>query len=447
MRALWTLTFGLAALPALAQEVTTFTLRNGLEVVVIEDHRAPAVTQMVWYKVGAADEPMGKNGIAHYLEHLMFKGTDILAPGEFSSVVAANGGNDNAFTSYDQTAYYQHVAANRLDLMMKMEASRMTRLRLTEDVVAPELGVIVEERSQRTDSNPGALFQEQMRAAQFLRHPYGNPVIGWPAEMSALTQADAVSFYHRHYAPNNAVLVVAGDVTPDEVRSLAERYYGVLPPTPDLQPRVRVAEPPQLAERRVIFEDARVAQPYVTRSYLAPERDSGDQTAAAALVLLDDYLGGDPATSFLGRRLQFDSQTAIYAGSSYDAVSLDDSTFTLTVVPAPGVTLEQAEAALDEAIAAFLAEPLDEERLASLKRQYRAAEIYRRDSAESLARSYGQALTSGLTVEDVQAWPDIVQAVTAEDIRTAAANLFDKRRSVTGFLRAPAAAAHQEVTQ
>ncbi|WP_172327087.1 pitrilysin family protein [Mangrovicoccus sp. HB161399] len=437
-RAFWPLTFVLAAaLPAAAQDVTSFTLDNGLDVVVIEDHRAPAVTHMMWYKVGSADEPVGKNGIAHYLEHLMFKGTDILEPGEFSRVVSANGGNDNAFTSYDQTAYFQHVAASRLGLMMKMEASRMTGLKLTEDVVKPELGVIIEERNQRTDSNPGALFGEQRRAAQFLRHPYGNPIIGWPGEMSTLTLDDAVSFYHDHYAPNNAVLVVAGDVTPGEVRQLAEENYGAIPANPEIAERQRVQEPPQLAARQLTYEDPRVAQPYVVRTYLAPERDPGDQKEAAALVLLADLLGDDPNSSVLGRALQFDRKVAIYTAAYYDATSLDDSTFGLTVVPNPDVTLADAEAALDAALADFLAAPIDEGKLATLKRQYRASEIYKRDSADAVAREYGQALTSGLTVEDVAEWPQIVQDVTAADIKAAAEKVFDPKASVTGYLRPP----------
>ncbi|MBE3640124.1 M16 family metallopeptidase [Mangrovicoccus algicola] len=451
-RAVWPLAFTLAAAaPAVAQEVTSFTLDNGLQVVVIEDHRAPAVTHMMWYKVGSADEPPGRNGIAHYLEHLMFKGTEILEPGEFSRVVAQHGGNDNAFTSYDQTAYFQHVAADQLGLMMKMEASRMTGLKLTEDVVTPELGVIIEERNQRTDSSPGALFGEQRRAAQFLRHPYGNPIIGWPGEMSTLTLEDAVSFYHDHYAPNNAVLVVAGDVTPDAVRSLAEENYGGLPANPGIAERVRPSEPPQLAARHLSFEDPRVAQPYLTRSYLAPERDPGAQETAAALALLADLLGEDPNSSVLGRSLQFDRQVAIYTGAYYDATSLDDTTFSLTVVPAPGVTLEAAEAALDETLAGFLDSPIDAARLDRLKRQYRAAQIYRRDSADSVARDYGQALTSGLTVEDVAAWPDIVQSVTADQILAAAREVFDPAKSVTGYLSpppgaAPAAAGEPPVT-
>ena len=436
-----------AVLPVSAQEaVTTFTLENGMEVVVIEDNRAPAVVHMVWYRAGSADEPPGKSGIAHFLEHLLFKGTDELAPGELSQTVAANGGTDNAFTSFDYTAYFQRVAADRLGLMMKMEADRMVDLVLTQDDVLTERNVVIEERNQRTENNPGALFREQTRAAQFLNHRYGIPIIGWRHEMVDLSLEDAKDFYRLHYAPNNAVLVVAGDVTPDEVRTLAEEHYGPIPANPDIEPRMRPAEPPQTAARRLTFEDPRVAQPYVIRSYLAPERDPGAQEEAAALVLLSELLGGDGATSFLGERLQFDTQVAVYASAFYGGMSLDDTTFGLVIVPSEGVTLAEAEAALDEAVAAFMEEGVDQTDLARVKMQLRADEIYAKDSVEGLARLYGAALTSGLTIEDVQAWPDILQAVTEEQIMAAAEDVFDMRRSVTGWLMQPEVQA-QEVSQ
>lgn len=274
--------------PALADDVTTFTLDNGMEVVVIEDHRAPAVTQMVWYRIGAADEPPGHSGIAHFLEHLMFQGTDDMAEGAFSATVEENGGTDNAFTSWDYTAYFQRVAADRLDLMMKMEADRMRDLQLTEDDVVTERQVILEERSQRTDGDPGSLMNEQMAAAQFMNHPYGIPVIGWRHEMEALSRQDALDFYQANYAPNNAILIVAGDVQPDEVRALVEKHYGPLAPSDRIKPRERPQEPPQLAERRLVMQDERVSEPYLVRTYLAPERNAGDQRKAAALTILAD---------------------------------------------------------------------------------------------------------------------------------------------------------------
>ncbi len=435
IRHLWAVALALlVAAPAAAEDVTTFTLENGLEVVVIEDHRAPAVTHMVWYRVGAADERPGVSGVAHYLEHLMFKGTEKIAPKEFSRIVEANGGSDNAFTSQDYTAYFQRIAADRLGLVMGMEADRMRNLVLSEQDADTERAVILEERSQRTDSDPAALFSEQRMAAQFLNHPYGIPIIGWRHEMEQLSLQDALDWYRLYYAPNNAIVIVAGDVEPAEVRQLAEEHYGPLQPSADLPERRRTSEPPQLAERRIEFSDPRVAQPYVVRSYLAPERDSGAQEKAAALTMLADLLGGNQQTSVLGRKLSFETQVALYTSAFYDAVSLDASTFGLAVVPSPGVSLAEAEAALDAALEEFLAEGVDPAQFERIKTQIRADEIYARDSVDGLARRYGAALTSGLTVADVQAWPDVLEAVTEADVMAAAAEIFDKRRAVTGWL-------------
>ncbi len=430
------LTFA-AALPLRAAEVTTFTLDNGMDVVVLEDHRAPVVVHMVWYRVGAADEPPGKSGIAHFLEHLMFKGTEKYGPREFSDIVAANGGTDNAFTSYDYTAYFQRVAADRLGLMMEMESDRMTNLKLAEPDVLTERDVILEERNQRTENEPGAVFGEQRSAAQYMNHPYGIPIIGWRQEMVGLTQADAEAFYRAHYAPNNAILVVAGDVDPGEVRDLANRYYGVIPANPDLAPRMRPQEPPQLAERRLTYSDPRVAQPYVVRTYLAPERDPGDQREAAALQLLAEILGGSGQTSVLPRKLQFDTQKAVYTSAFYSGTSLDDTTFGLIIVPAQGVGLAEAEAALDQAVAEFMEEGVDPDQLERIKMQIRASLIYEQDNIQSLARTYGAALTSGLTVEDVQAWPDVLKSITEEEIIAAAERVFDRKNAVTGWLTGP----------
>ncbi|NOD94273.1 insulinase family protein [Ruegeria sp. HKCCD4884] len=427
----------IAATPVLAEggkeAVTTFTLDNGMDVVVVEDHRAPVVQHMVWYRAGSADEPVGTSGIAHFLEHLLFKGTDTLAPGEFSATVAANGGNDNAFTSYDYTAYFQRVATDRLELMMQMESDRMRNLRLSEEDILTERDVILEERNQRTENNPRSLFGEQMNAAQYLNHSYGVPIIGWKHEMEELDMEDALSFYQTHYAPNNAILVVTGDVVPDEVRALAEQYYGVIPANPDLPERMRAQEPPQTAERRLTYKDPRVAQPYVQRSYLAPERDPGEQEKAAALFLLAELLGGS-TTSYLNEKLQFDQQKVVYAGAFYRGVSLDDTTFDLLVVPAQGVSLQEAEDAMDQAVADFIAEGVKEDDLNRIKMQLRASQIYARDNVDGIGNRYGRALTSGLTVEDVQAWPDILQAVTGEEIIAAAREVLQPETSVTGWL-------------
>ncbi|WP_438839177.1 M16 family metallopeptidase [Cognatishimia coralii] len=432
-----------ATLPARAQEaVTDFTLDNGMQVVVVEDHRAPVVMHMVWYKAGSADEPAGTSGIAHFLEHLMFKQTENLAPGEFSETVTAQGGQDNAFTSYDYTAYYQRVAADRLELMMQMESDRMVNLRLTEEDILTERDVIIEERNQRTENSAGALFREQRMAAQYMNHRYGVPIIGWRHEMETLDMADALAFYEEFYAPNNAILIVAGDVEPEDVRALADKYYGVIPANPDLKPRARTQEPPQLSARRMVYRDARVAQEYVTRSYLAPERDAGDQREAAALTLLAAILGDGP-TAVLPRDLQFGSKQAVYTTAFYGGMSLDDTTFGLVIVPSEGVGLQEAEDAMDASVRQFIKDGVDEDHLQRIKMQLRAAQIYARDDADAVGNRYGRALTSGLTIQDVQDWPDILQSITGEEIVAAAERVFKIENSVTGWLRKPA----EEVTQ
>ncbi len=442
-----TFAFCLLASPALAQDVTTFRLDNGLDVVVIEDHRAPAVTQMVWYRTGAADEAPGRSGIAHFLEHLMFKGTETLAPGEFSATVEAQGGNDNAFTSWDYTAYFQRVAADRLDLMMQLEADRMRNLQILEDDITTERAVIIEERKQRTESSPAALLQEQMRAAQFLNHPYGIPIIGWLHEMEQLDRQDALDHYARFYAPNNAILVVAGDVTPDAVREMAQTHYGPLAPSDAITDRIRPAEPPQLAERRLTLSDQRVSEPYVLRTYLAPERNSGDQEKAAALSILAELLGGSGQTSLFAQALQFGPDpVAVYASAYYDGTALDHATFGLVVVPMPGVDLATAEAAMDSVIAEFIETGPDPEDFARIKTQIRADQIYARDNSDGLARRYGEALAVGLTVQDVQDWPAVLDAVTAEQVQQAARDVLNRNAAVTGWLMPTAAAAETAAT-
>ena len=427
----------LVAAPSLAQQadIHRFTLENGLQGVVLVDHRAPVVTNMVWYKAGAADDPAGKSGLAHFLEHLLFKGTDDLEEGEFSKIVAANGGSDNAFTSSDYTAYFQRIAADRLELMMQMEADRMRDLILTETVVAPERDVVLEERGSRVGSDPGSIFSEQRQAITYLNHPYANPVIGWEHEIEDLTAADALDFYRTYYAPNNAILVVAGDVEPEQVEALAIKHFGPLAPS-DLPPRVRPQEPPQVAPRRITYADPRVTQPYVIRTYAAANRRPGDQKQAAALTVLAELLGGG-VTSFFSQRLELDEKIALSSAAFYSGLSLDPQTFGVYIVPTPEVSLEQAEARLDAAIAAFLEEGPDPEALTRVLGQIRASEIYALDNQSGRARRYGAALTSGLTVEDVDAWADILREVTADDVMAAAREVFNMRRSVTGTLTGP----------
>lgn len=430
------LTLTVGALPAradLPEGITHFTLPNGLEAVVIEDHRAPVVVQMVWYRIGSADEPPGKSGIAHYLEHLMFKGTEKLAPGELSKTVTANGGMDNAFTSYDYTAYFQRIASDRLPLVMEMEADRMANLRIGEDDWQAERQVVLEERAQRVDSDPGSLFAEERNATQFYNHPYGRPVIGWRAEMEGLTREDALAWYDDHYSPNEAILILAGDVTAEEARELAETYYGPIPAKSEAEPRIRPQEPIQRASRRMEMTDPRVPQPVMTRSYLAPERNPGDQGEAAALTVLAELLGGSMQTSILGRELAMKG-IALWVGAGYDGFAVDPTSFAISLVPAADMTPEQAEAELDRVLAGFLESGPDAADLERVKTRIEAARVYALDSAHGRAYDYGQGLATGLSVEDVAAWPDILASVTAEDVMAAARKVLDREASVTGWL-------------
>ncbi len=424
------------ALAAPADDVKSFTLDNGLMGVVIEDNRAPVVTNMVWYRVGSADEPPGQSGIAHFLEHLMFKATDELSDGEFSRIVSENGGDDNAFTSTDYTGYFQRIAADRLDLVMGMEADRMRDLDPTPEGVLSERDVVLEERRQVVENSPNGPFGEQRRATLYLNHPYGRPIIGWPDEIAGLTYDKAMAFYEQHYAPNNAILVVAGDVTVEEVKALAEKHFGDLAPSATIPPRIRPQEPEPRASRRIEYRDARVRQPYVARSYLAPQRRPGDQEEAAALYVLAEMLGGSGITSVMGSRLTLEEKIAVDAGAWYGGQGLDTQSFNLYVVPAEGTSLAEAEARMDALLAEFVAEGPDPAQLERIKTRIRAAEIYQLDDAQSRAREIGAALTSGLTLEDVAAWPGLLQAVTVEDVQTAAAAVLRPEGSVTGWLMA-----------
>jgi len=430
---LWAVTFFMPAILH-AENVTSFNLDNGMQVVVIEDHRAPIVTHMVWYKVGSGDEVAGKSGIAHFLEHLMFKGTKTYPAGAFSAIVAANGGQENAFTSYDYTGYYQTVSADRLELVMKLESDRMQNLTLSQKDVLPERQVIIEERNMRVENSPSALLREQRSALQFYNSRYGVPTIGWRHEMEHLTRQDALNFYKKYYAPNNAILIVAGDTTPDDVRRLAEKYYGKRVPSKNIPPRSRPQEPRHLGPVHIDRHDDRVRQSQVERTYSSEHRKPGDQKEAAALETLAELLGGSGLTSYLGQELQLKQNVALNVAAFYNGGSLDKNIFGLYVVPAPGVTPAKAEAALNAALKSFLAKGVDEDHLARLKIQAKADEIYARDSLSGLAQKYGQALASGLTVKDVQAWPDLLQAVTAKDVMAAAHKVLNMNYSVTSWL-------------
>jgi len=414
-------------------KIGSFTLPNGLELVVIPDHRAPVVTHMIWYKVGAADETPGKSGLAHFLEHLMFKGTAKHPTGLFSQVVARMGGQENAFTANDYTGYFQRVPSDELKTVMEFEADRMTGLVLTDAVVLPERNVILEEQNQRVANNPRARLGEQIDAALYLNHPYGKPVIGWRHEMEQLSRDDAIGFYRRFYGPNDAVVVIAGDIEPQPALKLAEDTYGKVARNANIQPRHRPAEPPPVSPRSLTLADPRVEQPMLQRAYLAPSFASGQLGQSEALEVLAHILGSGN-NSRLYRTLVVDKQVAVSAGAWYESAALDMSKIGLYGAPRDGVTLPQLEAEIDAVIEQVIAKGVENEELDGVKSRLIADAIYAQDNQASMARWYGSALTTGATVADVQRWPERIGAVTAAQVQEAARRWLDKRRSVTGYL-------------
>lgn len=425
----------IASLPARALDidVSTYTLANGMQVVVIPDRRAPVVTHMVWYKVGAADEPQGKAGIAHLLEHLMFKGTPKYPVGEFSRIVRANGGDENAFTSQDYTGYFQRIAKERLALVMELEADRMQNLVLTDENVLPERSVVQEERRQRTDNDPSSLLAEQLDAALYLAHPYGKPVIGWMSEVVKLTRQDALDFYAAHYEPANAVLIVAGDVTADEVKLLADRFYGPLVNKRPPGERVRTMEPPPVAERRVTMRDERVSSPMWQRKYLTPPARLITQRDELALSLLAEILGGG-SQSRLYKKLSLDKKLTASVGAWTSTDSLDYGTFGFYAAPNPGADPVAIEKIIDEEIALIRDKGVTQDELDRTRNRAIAESTYLLDSQQSLARVFGSALTTGQTIDDVMNYERDLATVTVEDVAKAAKTVFDLRASVTGLL-------------
>jgi zinc protease len=412
----------------------TFTLPNGLQVVVIPDHRTPVVTQMIWYKVGSADETPGKSGLAHFLEHLMFKGTAKHPAGEFSQTVLKIGGNENAFTSTDYTGYFQRVPREQLARMMEFEADRMTGLVLKDENVLPERDVVLEEFNMRVANNPDARLTEQIMAALYLNHPYGRPVIGWHQEIEKLDREDALAFYKRFYAPNNAILVIAGDTDAKEIRPMVERTFGEVPAQPAISAhRLRPQEPTPAAPRTVTLSDPRVEQPGLRRYYLVPSANTAASGESAALDVLAQLMGSG-ANSYLYRALVIDQPLAVSAGAGYQGTSLDATQFMISVSPKPGVEFSQIEQVIDRVIADVGQNPVRSEDLERVKTQLIAEAIYAQDNQATLARWYGGALTSGLSIDDIRSWPDRIRAVTSEQVREAAQKWLDKKRSVTGYL-------------
>ena len=429
-----------ASSPALAKlfavgkrNAETFALANGLQVIVLPSRRAPIVTQVVVYKVGSADETFGHTGAAHFLEHMMFKGTDQVPAGEFSRIVSRNGGRDNAYTTFDSTGYHQTIAAEQLELVMRMEADRMTNVHITEREIVPERQVILEERRMRTDNVPASLLDEAVRERLYgLHKPYAMPVIGYADDIRGLGVEDLAGFYRRHYAPNNAILIVAGDTTTDRVRELTDRYYGPIARR-EIGPRLRPAQGGSDLPQKVIRADARVAEPRWSRLWLAPSYRVGETKYAYALQVLARLFGGSE-TSRLSRVLVEERKIGLSAWASYGASSLGLTSFDIGVHPAKSRSIEDVEEAVTAEMKKLLDGGVTAEEVERAQNQLLAAAIYSQDSLASGPRIYGTALSTGSTVADVDAWPQRISAVTRDEVLAAARLVWRDDGAVTALL-------------
>lgn len=420
--------------PSTAPQISHFNFPNGLELIVIPDRRAPVVTHMIYYRNGAGDDPMGKSGIAHFLEHLMFKGTEKNPGGAFSETVAALGGQENAFTGHDTTAYFQRVAKEHLGAMMALEADRMTGLILKDEEVASERNVVLEERKMRVDSDPASQLREGLLAALHVHHPYGIPIIGWEHEIEGLGREDALAYYRRFYCPENAVLIVAGDVEAEEVHALAKATYGqVARKNTEAPQRNRVKEPVLKTSRFVSVADAKVEQPMAWRAFTTPCYAKATGKDAFALEVLAQLLGGSQ-TSRLHRSLVVSQGVSVSCGAQYWGDALDSGMLWVYALPSEGKTLAELDAAIDGVLEEFRTTLAEEKDIARAKTRLIADMTFAQDSQSELARIYGATLTCGGTLDDVKNWPERIRAVTAEDVRKAAQDWLKPAHAAIGHL-------------
>ncbi len=408
---------------AAATKVSEHMLGNGLKVLVKEDHRSPVAVSQVWYKVGSSYEPGGITGISHMLEHMMFKGTDKHAPGEFSRIVAENGGEENAFTGEDYTAYFQTMEASRLAVSFELEADRMRNLHLLADELKKELQVVTEERRMRTDDNPQAKMQEHFNAMAYTNSPYRNPVIGWPSDIENYKVEDLQAWYQRWYAPNNATLVVVGDVQPKAVFALAEKYFGPLKPMGDrpvaptmLKPQ---AEVEQLGVRKMTVK-LPAKLPYLVMGYKVPVlKTAQHEWEAYALEVLAGVLDGG-SSARLESGLVRGKQIAVSVGASYSLTSRLPTLFTLEATPAEGKTVWNLESALKDEITKLQINLVEDDELKRIKAQVLAKAVYERDSGFYQAMQLGMLETVGLSWKVVDEYVEKVNQVTAEQVREVA---------------------------
>lgn len=431
MRSLWAI--GLALLAGGAQAaLTDVTLDNGMRVIVQEDHRAPVMVSQVWYRAGAMDEFNGTTGVAHVLEHMMFKGTPTVPPGEFSKRIAAAGGRENAFTSRDHTAYFQQMQKDRLELSMQLEADRMANLVISDELFAKEIQVVMEERRLRTDDQPQSVVYERLMATAYQAHPYRRPIIGWMDDLKNMTAQDARDWYARWYAPNNATLVVAGDVKADEVVALAKKHFGALPARalPERKPQ---DEPAQLGEKRIVVK-APAQLPYLLMAWHAPMlKDWDKDNAPYALQILAGVLSGNDSAR-LQKSLVKTRQIAVNASAGYDPVGRGPGLFMIDATPAPGQSVAALEKAIREEVLRIQRDGISAAELARVKAQVIASDVYQRDSLFYQAMQLGEYVTAGLPPEALARRVEKLRAVTAGEVQAAARQwLRDDRLSVAAL--------------
>jgi zinc protease len=411
-------------------------LSNGLQVVVLPSTRAPTVTQFVVYKAGSADETFGKTGIAHFLEHMMFKGTKTVGPTQFAKTITRNGGRDNAYTDFDVTAYYQLIASDRLDLVMGLEADRMANLDIVEKELLPEREVVLEERRMRIENVPSAMLDEKVRVKLFGKHqPYSMPPSGYPDQVRALGVDDLMTFYRQHYMPNNAALIVAGDVTPASVHRLADRHFGAIP-AGKAPMRTRPDKGGPDLPQEIVFEDKRVAEPSWGRDWIAPSFRKGETRHAPALEVLGRLFGGGELGR-LSRALVVQDRLALSASAGYGPSSLGLASFGLDVHPAPGIAIAAIERAVDQEMKKILDGQVGADEVERVQNQLLAAAIYSQDSLGSGPRIYAATLSTGGNVEEIDIWPQRIAEVKPADVVAAARHVWRESGCVTSFLTSP----------
>ena len=413
-------------------EPKIYTLDNGLTLLVQTDKRVPVVSHSIWYKTGAADEQAGESGLAHFLEHLMFKGTKTTKAGYLSKYVATLGGNDNAYTTNDYTVYYQNIASDHLAKMMALEADRMQNLSLTDTEFYKERQVVLEERSMRIDNNPVSLLTEQMSAMLFRNHPYGSPTIGWRHEIANLTPESAMAFYKKYYAPNNAIVIVVGDVTPDNVLKIAEETYGKVAKNPNIKPYIRPTEPPQNVMRKVVLEDSKVTIPmliYYAQGFSAVT----ELKKLYALSIGLDALGGG-ATSRFYKDFVKKRKIALSVGLYTSVESIDASPVMLQALPAPNVSLETLDKEIDTSLKKIIATGLSENEITRAKENMIVDFMRASDSRDNISRFWGSVLVRNLAPEQAMGFAKIISDITVDEVNQALKEVFYTGNRVTGYL-------------